>query len=185
MLDRFENLRGRSIEELDDQKSHSWYEYDFILAIIVTPLIIFFLCWINSSLHNKLNSIKESYLNFFQYINFIWQFLSSFYILAIDFLIAVFLIARTKETDPKLIPKLQKAYMAYRMLVIGANGNVSNVSAADKQKGMQFQHKIERMLTPQRRKYHNILGEYVYECMGPSFIIVVNLAICGRVFDKL
>lgn len=50
--------------------------------------------------------------------------------------------------------------------------NNGNARWTDKMKSYEYQQKIEKILSPNRRRFINIIGEYIMECQSLNLIAV-------------
>jgi hypothetical protein len=75
---------------------------------------------------------------------------------------------KIKEPNPEDIPKIKHNYEMFKVY----HPNNGNARWTDKMKSYEYQQKIEKILSPNRRRFINIIGEYIMECQSLNLIAV-------------
>lgn len=164
----YKNLRNKPLSSLNKEKVSEGYQHYYVLFLILMPLVVYVLSTNLDSFTTFVGSIAESLKYTYQKRNTIIRTLSTLQLVIFDLLCILVLLKKVRKNTSEELLKMRKYYVTLLQ-----NKNSYGRINEDK-KAYAVQLKIERIIAPKRRKFTNLLGEYIYCCVGPNLICVFN-----------
>lgn len=164
----YSHLRDIPLLLLDTAKIGNGYLVNYTYVMILLPLLA---CALATNLDSFLNFIdltSEALQYSYQKRNMVVKTLSTFQLTIFDLLCILVLLKKVRRNTPDELLKMRKYYVTL-LKDTNSTGRVQ-----DSKKAYAVQTKVERIIAPKRRKFTNLLGEYIYECFGPNIICVIN-----------